>query len=220
MLKKEFFWGFFFLLIIAANLQAEPTIYGPTGLITVPTAESLRYKEYNASLGYFSVSSKNAEVHYHLNLGTFKSIELGFIGKNDKEGVFINVKAYLMADQAKDPLSLALGAKNLTSKENTNVYLVASKKINPKISAHLGFCANLTEKVTSQIMGGTEILLMGNHVSFVGDFAGSDEQWFVNSGARFFLAEKCTFSIFLVDLLKTDGDNIITVGQITWTDFI
>ena len=48
-----------FLLFFISSLQASPTIYGPTGLIEVPTAESIAYKQVNVAVDYSINNNKD-----------------------------------------------------------------------------------------------------------------------------------------------------------------
>ena len=67
------------LVLLSSALYADATFYGPTGLIAVPTAESLQYKEYNVAVDY-AISSQlqdRSQWFYKMNLGTFKNCVLG-----------------------------------------------------------------------------------------------------------------------------------------------
>ena len=131
----------FLLLVTLPNTSfAMPTLSGPTGLIEVPTAEALQYKEFN--LGFDGVESNvpgHESYFYKLNIGTFKGWEVGIVGGTvPAEGVFVNAKYYLMSDSTRLPMSVAIGLQNLTASKNTKVYLVASKKFSKAFGGILG----------------------------------------------------------------------------------
>ncbi|HAR63721.1 MAG: hypothetical protein DKM50_03680 [Candidatus Margulisiibacteriota bacterium] len=212
------------ILALAASLAyAEPTVGGSSGIIEMPTAQALQYKEWNMGLSIHQLSSANSSVKYLLNLGTFQGLEVGFVGNNTSEGVFINAKFYLLTDNTKYPLSMALGIRNLTSFAETNVYLVASKKFQ-QFNAHLGFSADLNKKVQSKLMAGTEVFFSKN-VSLLADVTGTDDLWRLNAGSRFYLSSQLAFGVFFLDILESSKDknesgSINIVGQISWTDFL
>lgn len=87
-----------FLCVFMTPISAAPTLYGPSGLITVPTAEALRFRELNIGVDYFMKDMDQQDldqVYYKLNLGTFQNCELGLVGGTvPEEGVFVNVKYF------------------------------------------------------------------------------------------------------------------------------
>lgn len=213
---------FLFLIImfsIPLLVWAEPTIDGDTGLIEMPTAGALRLKEWNFAFSLNSKEKGDPEFKYKSSLGTFKGMELGFIGKSGQEGVFINAKFYLMSDNSEKPLGLALGFKNLSSFSDTSVYLVASKRFKEYFTGHLGFSADLQDKVTAKMMTGTEIFFWNNTASFITDITGSEDAWRWNVGSRFYLNPEITLGIYILDVLDAEESPSL-VGQLSWTDFM
>ena len=49
---KKIIYGLLAIIALTIQATAAPTLKGPTGLIVVPTAESLKYKEFNVSIDY------------------------------------------------------------------------------------------------------------------------------------------------------------------------
>ncbi|NBV43159.1 hypothetical protein EBR96_10405, partial [bacterium] len=97
------------LLSTAVQLSAEPTINGPSGLVTMPTAESLEYQQFNFALDY-KMANQVQERFYSFNMGMFKNVELGITGgSTPTEGVFVNAKYFLISDNGRFPLTFAVG---------------------------------------------------------------------------------------------------------------
>ena len=71
------------LLLLTTTLFASPTVYGPTGLIEMPSAESIAYKQVNVAVDYsINNQEENANeknnVYYKLNLDLLKIGSLVF----------------------------------------------------------------------------------------------------------------------------------------------
>jgi hypothetical protein len=203
---------FFFL---ATSLWAASSIEGPTGLITIPTAEALRFKEIAVAYDYvFSpVDSSLDRYFYKIHAGTYKGLELGFVGGTvPTEGVFVNAKYYLMSDGSRYPISIAIGTKNLGSKYNTDVYMVASKRFEGGIMAHFGFNANFgKEKLDQSIIGGLEYLLT-DRISLLGDISQYDKEYTVNGGVVLYIGENLLLRGSVLDVGNKDSGTIYTMG--------
>lgn len=136
------------------NVFPTSTFNGPSGLVRIPAADVVPYKNYNLGMSYgsttTSLSSGTADsvLYYYMNMGSFHGLELGIVGGNDRvtnkprEGVFVNMKLSLSADEDSYPLKVALGVENLFSYTQTDVYMVATKyfKQGPKMT--FGFMAD------------------------------------------------------------------------------
>ena len=63
------------LIIFSVSLFSSPTVYGPTGLIEMPSAESIAYKQLNVAFDYSmndnsdENSAQQNNFYYKLNLG-------------------------------------------------------------------------------------------------------------------------------------------------------
>lgn len=218
-MKSKLFSILLVVVLVGAFAYAEPTIDGDTGLIEMPTAGALRLKEWNFAFSLKGQEKGDPEFKYKSALGTFKGMELGFVGKNGQEGVFINAKFYLMSDHSEKPLGLAMGFKNLSSFDETSIYLVASKRFKETFTGHLGFSADMQDKVKAKMMTGTELFFWNSAVSFVTDIAGSEDAWRWNMGARFYLNSESTFGLYILDVLDSEESPAL-VGQFSWTDFM
>jgi len=176
-----------FIVGSAGEVLAASSIYGPSGLIAMPTAESLLYKEVQISYDYLKYSSNAADQSfYKINMGSFKGWEIGVVGgSKPAEGVFVNAKYYLMSDNKRFPFSIALGFQDLASKSDTSLYLVASQKFSFGLAGHLGFRATFgTDSVASQLMGGVEYFVNGP-LSLVAEATGEKRDFVVNLGVRY-----------------------------------
>ncbi len=195
-----------------STLFAAPTIYGPTGLITVPTAEALKYQEFNAGMDYMWGSTNgnannNQAWYYKLNFGTFKNWEIGVVaGKVPTEGAFVNIKYHITAEAEKAPISIAIGLQNLFSSRMTDVYMVASKTFPNQLKLHFGFKANFADEIYPSIIGGAEYEL-SKQLTTVVDFNGVRKQYQLNAGIRINVGEGTLLHVSLLDIGRTQANN-------------
>ena len=193
-------------LLFPITYWASPSLNGPTGLISIPTAEALKYKEFNVAFDYgmgANIQSKTSadDWSYKLNMGTFENWEIGVVGgKVPTEGMYLNVKYYLMSDDSQLPLSIAIGSENLSSMSQTNIYMIASKKMREDIGLHLGFKAIFEpEQLSPSIMGGLNYFAT-EELEFLGDIDGDGKTYRANLGLRYFLTNQFSFRIFILDI--------------------
>jgi hypothetical protein len=210
-------------LLWTTLVAAAPTIYGPTGLITMPTAEAVQYKEFSFGLDYLSISGppKDESWFYKMNVGTYKNWELGIVGgKVPTEGVFVNVKYYLTTEAERFPIALAVGFQNLFSKERTDLYMVASKRFPSAWSGHLGFKANFgRSKVQPSVMGGLEYAL-SEHVSTLGDITSDGDQYSVNAGLRIVLIQNTLLNLAVTNIGQSTGPGTAMVVGFSYSTFL
>lgn len=210
-----------FCFIIAQSVMvfSASTIKGPTGLVTMPTAEALKYKEVDFSLDYdISSASKNInEIYYKVNLGTFKNWELGIVGGTvPTEGVFLNAKYYLISDASRYPLSLAIGLQNLASRSSTNLYLVATQKFQGGLTGSLGFNFNFSIQDAS-LMAGLEYFAT-NQISLVTDVKGENKNYLWNAGLRYYLLPDLHVRVACLDI--TNVSNTFYTFGISYSKFL
>jgi hypothetical protein len=190
MKNKISVFGLIFLLF-SCPVFAAPTIYGPTGLISIPSAEALQYKEFNVAYDFLTpttVSGNNVEntYFYKVNIGTYKGWELGVRGgTTPSEGVFVHAKYYLMSDNSRYPVSIAIGLENLSSKTNNTIYLVATKKFQYGFSGTFGFKTDLIQQ-DSSIMGGVEYFAT-DQFSLIAEITGERKEYNTNTGFRYYI---------------------------------
>lgn len=207
-MKRNFYILFASLfLALTTSVMAASTLFGPTGLIMIPTAESLKYKEVNFAVDYtYSNDTKQDVWYYKANLGTFQSWELGVVGDSSRdEGLFLNAKYYLMSSEERNPVSVAIGLENLSSKDQSGIYMVASKKFEHSVLAHFGFRARFeSDQVQPSVMGGFEYLWT-EQTSVLADIDGQGRDYIANAGVRFNWAHNLTFRASVLDLFNTLG---------------
>ncbi|MBN3033126.1 MAG: hypothetical protein JW873_03430 [Candidatus Saganbacteria bacterium] len=218
---KPFFVGCCLICFCVLPAAADSTIFpapavsGPTGLVRVPSADIIQYKNFNLGLNYGSVLSSNgqasseAAVSYMMNLGAFHGLELGIVGGTDKatnklrEGVFVNMKLSLSTGDEPDPLLLALGVENLFSYTQTDVYMVATKyfKAGPKLT--FGFMADFPDyKFRPLGVAGLDVAISDN-LFVVADLMAGETLFQVNGGVRFYFTP--IFSLNISGLNVLDG---------------
>lgn len=192
-----------------------PAINGPTGIIRIPSADVIPYKNFNIGVdgGVFfppgGVQSNNA-INYKMNLGTFHGVEMGVVGGTDeltkqlREGVFVNMKLSLTTGDEPDPLLLAIGIENLSSKSKTDVYMVATKymKQGPKVT--FGFMADFPQNRFRPLgMAGIEIPL-GETFFIAADGMIGETMSQLNAGAKLYFTPLLSLNLYGLNIL----DNI------------
>lgn len=211
------FLGVTMLAIIMAQMSwAVPSLRGTNGLINMPAASSIKYKEFDLGFNWELLqtsSSSKHQLHYLANLGIFEGVEMGIVGDTSKEGSFINIKYFMMSDKSQYPLSLAVGAMNITSHSNTDLYLVMSKKFPNNLAAHFGFKSNiLASQIKADVMFGMEMFL-SQYVTIIGDIIGEMDVWNVSAGARIKLFDDILFNLYLEDVAgATTSKTTFTFG--------
>ena len=210
---KRILWIVMAIVALISPVVADPTFFGPSGLISMPTAESLEYQQFN--VGYdFRGTGKDQQGYYKFNMGMFKNVELGIVGgATPTEGVFINVKYFLISDATRYPMSFAVGLQNLASKSDTGLYLVMSKKFQGGLSGHLGFNTFISDQIDPTLMGGIEYMV-SDHMSFLADFSGKQKTYTLNGGLRFAIYPDLSLRVNILNIGRqsTDGGSYYSVG--------
>jgi hypothetical protein len=180
-----------------------PTINGCTGLVRVPSADVLPYKNFNVALDYGSNSMAGKEsLYYKVNLGTFQNVEMGVVGgynqtntaSTAREGVFVNLKLALSTDDTVYPLLLAIGAENLSSYTQADVYMVGTKYMKQGFKLTFGFLADFPEnRFRPMGAAGIEIPLFYNKLIILADGFAGETIAQVDAGLRFYVLP--TFSL-------------------------
>lgn len=197
------------MTLSSSTLLAVPSLNGPTGLITMPTAESLHYKEVNLSYDYY-INMTESDIHtwrYSLNLGTFENLEIGIVGGEEpEEGVFLNVKYFISQGSERLPLTFAAGFENLTSNDQSDFYLVVSKSLAPDLSIHGGFKAIFDETLDPNVMAGIDYMY-NDKLNFLGDINGQEQTYTINVGAYFKLTNTLTTRLTIQDLFESNENS-------------
>jgi hypothetical protein len=198
--------------MLVSCLWAAPSSMGVNGLINMPTAHSISPKE--VDVGFNLVSSSTSGLPswtYYSNLGVFEGVELGFIGNNINEGVFINLKFFMISDKNSiSPLRIAGGFTNISSHSKTDLYLVLSKSFSRQVAGHFGFSSNVrAANIKADVMFGMEMGL--NHdTTLVADMVGADSSWNLSTGIRYKLSDEFQVNAYINDI----GNNTVNKSSI------
>jgi hypothetical protein len=210
-----FTFAFLTSLVQAYPVFPSPALNGPTGLVRIPSADVILYKNYNIGLDYgttfssASPSTGEAVIFYKMNLGTFHGVEVGIVGGSEKdtgklrEGVFVNMKLSLSTGEEPQPLLLALGVENLFSYTQTDVYMVATKYFTRGPKLTFGFMADFPNyKFRPLGMLGVDVPI-GENLFLASDLMAGETLFQVNAGVRFYFTP--LFSLNLSGLNLLDG---------------
>jgi len=197
-------------------VTSTPSIIGPTGLIRVPSADILPYKNYNVGMDYGTSPITNLEsMYYKVNLGTFRNMEMGVVGEMDqvtkkvKEGVFINAKLSLATDDQPFPLKLAIGVENLTSYTQNDVYMVATKYFQQGPKLTFGFMGDFpNSKFRPLGCAGLEVPFFDNYIVGMADIMAGESITQVDLGARFFIGPSFAVHVNAVNLFQNLDNNV------------
>ena len=198
--------------VICSAASAAPTVFpssalnGPSGLIRIPSADVIPYKNFNIGGAYGKTmpdggATGEATTYYMMNLGSFHGVELGIVGGTERnsstvrEGVFVNMKLALSTGDEPDPMLLAIGVENLFSFTQTDVYMVATKyfKQGPKLT--FGFQGDFPANRFRPLgMAGIEFPI-GDTLYLISDIIAGETLMQANAGLRFYLNPLLSFSV-------------------------
>jgi hypothetical protein len=193
-----------------------PAINGPSGIVRIPSANVIPYKNYNLGADFGAtflptVSTTETTLFYKMNLGTFHGVELGIVGGTEKnsdelrEGVFVNMKLSLSTGEEPYPLLLAIGVENLFSYAETGVYMVATKYLKQGPQLSFGFMADFPEKKFRPLgMLGLEIPVGSNNFLILGDLLAGETLFQVDAGARLYFTPIFSLSISGLNILDNE----------------
>lgn len=224
-----------FLLLGTSAFAASPTLYGPTGLVTMPTAEGLRYKEFDLGLNYIPPYLKGEEndhgdivgqdesaiLNYYANLGAFEGLEVGFSGRGGREGVFVNMKYYLISDTSENPLSMAIGMQNLSSYYDTGLYMVMSKQVNLNLGLNFGFLGRFYSGTSDTNMMFGLKYMMSEQWAMMLDTVGEHNIYSWNLGMQMQLGETMALNMSALNILNpVERKNSVFAIGLNWTGFM
>ncbi len=122
------------LLVSAAVVLAEPSMRGYSGLLMVPTTDTLGRGDYNVGISSSELSKWNDRA-YTANFGLQDGLEAGvwwWHPEHSSNETLLNIK-YQFEPGAPSQASLALGVSDVTNEIDTAVYFVASKDVGSPI---------------------------------------------------------------------------------------
>ena len=132
------------LFVLATSFAvALPSFRGYTGLMIIPTADSLDASEWNAGVSSEDVSDDLNNIY--ANYGISNGLEVGInahesVDSDDRDTIF-NGK-YRFADETNARPAIAAGIIDLTGEDETTVYIVASKSLNTPLGTYEGEIIN------------------------------------------------------------------------------
>lgn len=123
----------------ATAAWADSSLLGPTGLVTVPTADTLGVLQWNVGGSNVWAGSGPDESVVYANIGLLPRLEIGFSRLEPEEGdaeTFLNAKLRLIGLPGK--VTVAVGAVDLTDQVDQSAYVVLSHDLGAGIISPRG----------------------------------------------------------------------------------
>jgi hypothetical protein len=117
------------VMLLSATAVADPSYFGYTGLLRVPTAEALSARAFNAGIFHIERRELDKPEIYAGNLGVAEGVEVGLAVIRREAGtddIFINGKYALRPAREGRP-AFAAGVIDLASEVDATVYLTMSQ---------------------------------------------------------------------------------------------
>ena len=195
--------------------QPTPNIYGSTGVLAIPSADVIPYKNFNFGLDMGPLAFVDRwQMLYKMSLGTFQGMELGCVGSDDgngglREGIFLNLKYSLTTDTSTYPLLFALGVEGLTSKTTSNVYMMATRYLQNGSRLHFGFIGNFLDipDIDSKFIPlgalGYDSPIDGDRLYGLIDMLAGEHAFQLDLGLRWFVSESVAFNLSGINILSS-----------------
>ncbi|MBU0501625.1 MAG: hypothetical protein ABIH69_03890 [bacterium] len=223
----------FFISAAQAAIHVFPSsaLNGPSGLIRIPSADVIPYKNFNlgGSFGKTLPSNEGSEettAYYMMNLGTFHGVEIGLVGGTERgtnrirEGVFVNMKLSLSTGEEPNPMLMAIGVENLFSYSQTDVYMVATKYFSQGPKLTFGFQGDFPDNRFRPLgMAGIEFPV-GDTLFLISDLIAGETLMQVNAGLRLYLTPIFSMNLSGLNVLdNTDAKDAraVLIG-FTWAN--
>jgi hypothetical protein len=179
--------------MFVGTAAAAPSFFGYTGLVAIPTADSLGKDEYN--LGAFTTNVEEGAdfTTYAANMGIVPNLEVGFtrIRPDEASGeTWINAKYTFTAETSGNP-AIAGGVIDFTDESETTAYIVLSKAFGHSVSTSLGeittprFHIGVGGGQFDGVFGGVSATL-GDRFTVMAEYNSADVNW----GARMALSDE------------------------------
>ena len=197
------------LMAVAAVASADPSLIGPTGLVTVPTADTLGLLQWNVGASNAWTDSGPDESVIYANLGLLPRLEVGFARLEPEDAdaeTVLNAKFRVISLPGK--VSLAVGAIDLTDQIDQSVYAVVSHDLGAGIVSPKGQFTKPRLHVGvgggqfDGIFGGVSVTV-GGKADVMAEYDGDD----VNVGVRWPIIPKV-----LVTAAALDGFSDLALG--------
>ncbi len=196
---KKFALPLVLALLLAGSLSASaaPSFFGPTGLLEVPTANTLSMGSLNAFGNFINTEGDNTTA-FGANIGVGFGLEAGLTVLNHHDSdAMINAKWKFLSETLVTP-AIAVGALDITdSVLGVTPYVVASKSLSIpttpwKISGHLGFAGGDVD----QLFAAADAVISAKTTLIAETFDGH-----FNAGVRYAVTPELR-----ADLAAIDGD--------------
>jgi hypothetical protein len=127
-------------MALAGRASAAPNLYGPTGLLVIPTADTLAQQSWNAHVHAVDTGSATLST-FGANYGVIKQLEVGVSGFHVKgigTKALLNAKYAVLMESGKMP-GIAVGGLDIASQVGADpgVYVVASKSLSSLLGGPL-----------------------------------------------------------------------------------
>lgn len=208
----------------------SPSVSGPTGLVRIPTADIVPYKNFNLGANFgtkiTTAAASVTSATYSMNLGAFNGLELGVVGGTEpnsnalREGVFVNAKLSLSSGDEPNPMLLAIGVENLFSKIQTDVYMVATKYFKQGYKLTFGFMGDFPDGRFRPLgMLGADTSL-GNNLFLAGDLLLGETLSQVNAGIKYYFNPIFSLNAYGLNVLSSaiSKDNRSLLLGFSWAN--
>lgn len=191
----------FALMIGGAAAYADPSLLGPTGLVTVPTAETLGLLQWNVGGANVWADSGPDESVVYANIGLLPRLEIGFSRIEPEDGdaeTLLNAKLRIVGLPGK--VTLAVGAVDLTDQIDQSAYVVLTHDLGAGIISPKGQFTKPQVHVGvgggqfDGIFGGVSLTLSGK-TDVMAEYDGEN----VNVGARWPIIPKVSLTAAALD---------------------
>jgi len=194
-------------------LLAGSSINGMSGYINSPSAEGMLYQEYQmGTMAFSNTEAVPGHANYFASLGTSRGLELGFVGRTGREGVFLNLKMFRYLDQTEAPLMMAMGFQNISSSGKAGdfpgLYMVTTKKFFNGSSFSFGAQGLYIDKnLSMSAIVGTE-LFWADRISTVFDLnpITKDDRYNINAGVRYYFGRQAAVYLYILNMIRNEVD--------------
>jgi len=190
---------------------AGPSLLGPSGLVTVPTAETLGMAQWNVGASALWVEDGDDVSLLHANVGLLPKLEVGVARTDLAEGeaeTLVNAKLGLWLP-IPGKISLAAGVEDITDQVDRSAYAVASHTLGAGLvltegkvtypQVHVGIGGGRFDG----LFGGVSVTI-GGRVLAMAEYDGDD----VNLGATWPLAMNLTGTVAVLNGLEDLGAGV------------
>jgi len=201
--------------IFALVPQPTPSVIGSTGLVRLPSADVIPYKNIDLGMDIGSnISNDKFSLLYKFSLGIFQGMELGCVGMDNRagamqEGVFINMKYSLATDTSSNPLLLAIGVENLASFNRCDVFMIATKYFPNSSRLHFGFLGDFPGLTNSRFrpLGalGFDTPFFSEKLYFLTDMLAGESLYELNLGFRWYVSDSIAVNLSGLNVLADDN---------------